>query len=79
MLTIRRVREMLADLLLALKRPSDALVEYKAVLRDYPNRFDAFYGAARAAQSMGERRAASGYYAKLVASCPHSADRPELR
>ncbi|MGD0955721.1 MAG: hypothetical protein ABR953_02690 [Candidatus Acidiferrales bacterium] len=71
-------REMLADLLLALKRPSDALVEYKAVLRDYPNRFDALYGAARAAQSMGERRAASGYYAKLVAICPRSADRPEL-
>ena len=71
-------REMLADLLLALKRPSDALIEYKAVLRDYPNRFDALYGAARAAQSMGERRAASGYYAKLVAVCPRSADRPEL-
>ena len=72
-------REMLADLLLELKRPSEALVEYAAVLRSYPNRFDALYGSAQAAQSLGERAKASQYYTSLVAISPASADRPELR
>jgi hypothetical protein len=72
-------REMLADLLLELKRPAEALVEYEAVLKGYPNRFDALYGPAQAAQSLGDRAKASQYYAKLVAISAPSADRPELR
>jgi tetratricopeptide (TPR) repeat protein len=72
-------REMLADLLLELKRPSEALTEYEAVLKDYPNRFDALYGAAHAAESAAQPRAAREYYAKLVAISAPAADRPELR
>jgi hypothetical protein len=72
-------REMLADLLLALKRPSEALVEYKTVLCDYPNRFDSLLGAAHAEDAMNDHRGASGYFAKLVANCSAAADRPELR
>ncbi len=44
-------REMLADLLLELKRPKESLVEYQSVLKDYPNRFDALYGAALASEA----------------------------
>src|SRR5262249_24445718 len=33
-------REMLADMLLELKRPADALAEYKVALKSSPNRFD---------------------------------------
>ena len=71
-------REMLADLLLLLRRPSEALAEYKTVLKMYPNRFDALYGAARSADSLEDRRGAAGFYAKLISICPPNADRPEL-
>lgn len=72
-------REMLADLLLELKRPSEALVEYEAVLKRYPNRFDALCGSAQAAQSLGDRSKASQYYAELLAISEHGADRSELQ
>jgi hypothetical protein len=72
-------REMLADLLLELKRPSEALVEYTSVLRSYPNRFDALYGSAQAAQALGDRAKALQSYAKLVATTVPAADRPELQ
>jgi tetratricopeptide (TPR) repeat protein len=69
---------MLADLLLELNRPSEALVEYQAVLKDYPNRFNALYGAAHASKAAGDARAARDYYSKLVAISAPGADRPEL-
>jgi hypothetical protein len=72
-------REMLADLLRELKQPSEALAEYRIVLNDYPNRFDALYGAAHAAESAGNAKAAHQYYATLVAVSAPTADRPELR
>ena len=71
-------REMLADLLLELKRPSDALAEYKTVLKNSPNRFDGFLGAARAAQAAREGATAQSYYAKLAEISAPGADRPEL-
>jgi tetratricopeptide (TPR) repeat protein len=72
-------REMLGDLLAELKRPSEALVEYEAVLKDYPNRFDALYGSAQAAQSLGDRGKMSQYCARILAISAPSADRPELK
>jgi tetratricopeptide (TPR) repeat protein len=72
-------REMLADLLLELKRPKESLVEYQAVLKDYPNRFDALYGAARASEATANPQQARDYYAQLVKISLPGADRPELR
>jgi tetratricopeptide (TPR) repeat protein len=72
-------REMLADLLLELHRPSEALAAYQEVLKNYPNRFDALYGAARAADSSGDAGAAADFYAKLISNCPPNADRTELQ
>ncbi len=71
-------REMLADMLMELKRPADALAEYKVVLKNAPNRFDALLGAGRAAQASGDTSSAQSFYAKLTEVCPASADRPEL-
>lgn len=72
-------REMLADLLLELKRPKESLVEYQAVLKNYPNRFDAIYGAARASEAAASRQQARDYYNQLVKISLPGADRPELR
>jgi tetratricopeptide (TPR) repeat protein len=72
-------REMLADLLLDLKRPEQALTEYEADLKFNPNRFDGLYGAAQAAEMAGKSKEASTYYAQLVKVCDGAkSDRPEL-
>jgi len=71
-------REMLGDMLMEMKKPREALVEYKAALEESPNRFDSLYGAAQAAQLSGNAKVARQYYAKLVAVCSAGADRPEL-
>ncbi len=71
-------REMVADMLLELKRPAEALAEYKAALKNSPNRFDGLLGAARAAQTSGDTSEAQSFYAKLEEICSPGADRPEL-
>src|SRR5208282_1624645 len=72
-------REMLGDMLLELKRPSESLAAYRIALKESPNRFDALWGAAQAAQSAGDAGAAKSYYAKLVEVSGPGADRPELQ
>jgi tetratricopeptide (TPR) repeat protein len=71
-------REMLADLLLELQRPAEALAAYREALRNFPNRFNSLYGAARAADAIGDRSAAADFYSELIRNCPANADRPEL-
>ena len=71
-------REMLADLLLELKRPREALSAYQAVLKAAPNRFDAMLGAARAADALGRDAQVREYYRQLVTVAAPDADRPEI-
>ena len=72
-------REMLADLLLDMNRPEQALAEYEADLKFNPDRFDGLYGAAHAAEMAGKNDQAGTYYAELVKICAGSnSDRPEL-
>jgi tetratricopeptide (TPR) repeat protein len=71
-------REMLADMLLELKRPSEAFAEYKAALKNSPNRFDSLYGAGHAAQLAGDSAAANAYYTKLMDISAPASDRAEL-
>ena len=59
-------REQLAEMLLDMKRPGDALVEFEAVLRSEPNRFRAVYGVARAAEMAQDRERAKQYYGMLI-------------
>ena len=59
-------RELLAELLLDLGRPADALREYEASLKVAPGRFNGVYGAARAAELSGDRVKARTFYASLL-------------
>ncbi len=72
-------REMLADLLLDLRRPAEAKREYDAVLRAAPNRFNALLGAARASDAVGARTSAQASYRRLIEMVAPDADREELR
>jgi len=59
-------REMLADMLLELKRPQEALVEYKKALILSPNRFNGLFNAGMAAEAAGDKVQAQAYYATLL-------------
>jgi hypothetical protein len=72
---IKPARELLGDMLLELKRPAEALVEYETTLKKEPNRFRATYGAARAAEAAGQRQTASAHYASLL-QITKDADQP---
>ena len=73
-------RELLGEMLLEMKQPVPAIVEFEATLRTAPNRFNALAGAARAAKLSGDNEKAKKHYAKLLAICDHAdGDRSELR
>jgi len=73
-------REMLADMLLALQRPQEALAEYEKSMRVDPNRFNGLYGAATAAESAHQELESTHYYALLLQNCHDGVDsnRPEI-
>ncbi|MGO4332353.1 hypothetical protein AB4Z48_37810 [Cupriavidus sp. 2TAF22] len=60
------MRELLADLLAVQGRAGEALREYEAALREYPNRYHGLYGAAHAADASGQRDKAVEYYKRLL-------------
>jgi hypothetical protein len=60
------MRELLGDMLLAAGKPAEALVEYETSLKNAPNRFRSYYGAAKAAQAAGDAGTATAYFQKLV-------------
>jgi tetratricopeptide (TPR) repeat protein len=70
-------REMLAELLTLENQAAAALVEYEAVLAAAPNRFNALYGAASAADAAGDSASANFYYNKL-SEIAVGDERPEL-
>jgi tetratricopeptide (TPR) repeat protein len=59
-------RELLADLLLELGQPAEALREYQATLVTDPNRFRSLFGAAQAAERAGDAEKAKNYYERLT-------------
>jgi tetratricopeptide (TPR) repeat protein len=73
-------RELLAELLLEMGQPAAALNEFETGLKQTPNRFRAFWGAARAADSAGDRQKASEYFGKLVDLAQNAdTERKEIR
>jgi|SRR5579864_220161 len=70
-------REMLAELLLVHDQAKDSLIEYQAVLKLTPNRFNALYGAARAAEASSNTPLALSYFKKLT-EVAVGEERPEL-
>ena len=73
------IRELLGELLFEANEPAQALKEFETSLRNNPNRYRSFAGAAKAAERSGDRTQAKSYYEKLV-SLAASADtaRPDL-
>jgi tetratricopeptide (TPR) repeat protein len=73
-------REMLADILLELKKPQEALAEYTRDLALSPNRFNGLFNAGLAAESVGDGAQAREYYAALLKTTDNGAGsvRPEL-
>jgi predicted Zn-dependent protease len=66
------IRELLGELLLDANEPAQALKEFEASLRNNPNRYRSFAGAAKAAERAGDRAQARSYYEKLVALAAHA-------
>jgi len=72
-------RELLGDMLLALGQPAEALSTYEAEFARSPNRFNGLYGAAKAAEQLGDRATAARYYRQLVNNCKDAEiERPRL-
>jgi tetratricopeptide (TPR) repeat protein len=73
------MRELLGELLLEADESAKALREFEMSLRNNPNRYRSFAGAAKAAERAGDREQAKSYYQKLV-SLEGTADtvRPDL-
>jgi tetratricopeptide (TPR) repeat protein len=72
-------QEQLGDLFLELNQPQEALAAFEASMVSTPNRFNGLYGAAQAAERMGDATKAKNYYARLVENCKDGgSDRPEL-
>jgi len=73
------MRELLGELLLESNEPAQALKEFETSLRNNPNRYRSFAGAAKAAEQAGVRAQAKSYYEKLVALAAQADDgRPGL-
>lgn len=71
--------ELLADMLLELDRPGEALIYYELNLERRPNRFNGIYGAAVASKRSGNKEKAKFYFETLLNQSKFSnSDRPEL-
>jgi len=71
--------EMLADLLMELNRPQEALVQYRAELKINPNRFDSLYGAGLAAEKSNQTKEAASFYDQFLNVCSVArSSRPEV-
>jgi hypothetical protein len=72
-------RELLADMLLQMNKPVEALEEYEADLKGHSNRFNGLYGAGIAAEKSNNSVKANYYYKKLVEIAnTNNSTRPEL-
>ena len=77
---IAPARELLGEMLLEAGNAKDALVAFEATMKKEPNRFRGAFGAARAAEALGDRAAAARYYRQVVAIAKDSDNqRPELK
>ena len=59
-------RELLGDMLLDMNKPAQALEAYQLNLKLHPNRFNGIYGAAIAAQNLGDQKKATNYFKELL-------------
>ena len=72
-------RELLADMLIEMNKPAEALTAYVEDLKTHPNRFNGLYGAALAAEKSNNIEKANTYYRQLIAiSNSSGSNRQEL-
>jgi tetratricopeptide (TPR) repeat protein len=72
-------RELLGEFLLTINMPTEALTAFESTLQRSPNRFNALYGAATAAEAAGQREKAGQYFNALIQISDPVSSRPELR
>jgi hypothetical protein len=68
-------RELLGEMLLQMKQPTQALDQFATTLRKEPRRYRSLYGAAHAAQLSGRPDTSEKYFRELLQVCAH-ADKP---
>jgi hypothetical protein len=74
------MRELLADMLMAENQPKTALKEYETSMKNAPMRLRGFYGAAKAADALGDSKTAASYFDKLVRLTRNAdGERPEIQ
>jgi hypothetical protein len=72
-------RELVGEMMLELQQYPAARGEFASVLRVSPNRLNALYGAARAAELAGQAEEARSLYERLIRLCEHAdTERAEL-
>jgi hypothetical protein len=77
---IAPARELLGEMLLEAGNAKDALVAFEATMKKEPNRFRGAYGAARAAEAMGNRAAAAKFYRQVLEIAKDGdTQRPEVK
>lgn len=73
-------KELLADMLLRLNKPAEALAAYEANLKKRPNRFNGLYGAAVASEKLNDATKTTAYYAQLLSMVGRvESKRPEVQ
>ena len=73
------MRELLGEMLLQLNEPAQALKEFEASFKAAPNRFRGYYGAAKAAERLGDQKKTRIYYEKVIELCRQAdTERPQL-
>jgi hypothetical protein len=77
---IAPARELLGEMLLEAGNAKDALTAFEATIQKEPNRFRGAFGAARAAEVLGNKAVAAKYYKQVITIAKDSDNqRPELK
>lgn len=76
---IAPARELLGEMLMEAGQPREALAAFERTMKKEPGRFRGAFGAARAAEAVGDRVKAAALYAQVVAGASGAdGNRPEL-
>ena len=74
------MRELLGDLLMEQGQAGEALKAYEASIKNARERLRGFYGAAKAAEALGDKQKATTYFTELLRLTKNAdTDRPEIR
>jgi tetratricopeptide (TPR) repeat protein len=71
-------RELLAEMLLQMNKPAEALVAFETDLVSRPKRFNALYGAGLAAERSGDKEKARNYFNELLQITEPGSERKEI-